>query len=470
MNKPNSPSLGPHTPVDTRFSLDALANDLRRLGVSVGTGVHMAYSGGMDSHVLLHALSELRESMGFRLMAQHINHGLNPQCDSWATHCQNQCDQLAVVCRVETITLKPGGRESLEAIARQARYACLKKILEPGDFVVTAHHLDDQAETVLIMLLRGSGVPGLAAMPQRSPFGVGSLIRPLLGISRRALWGYARAHGLRWIEDASNQDMDFSRNFIRHRLIPVIHDRWPRVAQVLSRSASHCAEAAQLLNELARGDSTLCRGEYSGLLHPTAPVLSVQAVIGLDLARQKNLIRYWCRCAVGSVPHTGLLDEILQTVVGHGESGCAVVRWQGQAIRRYRDCLVLAPDYELPDVDQQIQWDLSSPLAMKSLGLRLTKLDRPGMGLDPRHLTSAGVSLRWRQGGEICHLPGREGGHALKKLYQERGIPSWERQWIPLIYIGEALVGVAGLWTCRDFAAVPGGRGVVISVEAYNGK
>ncbi|HEC13912.1 MAG TPA: tRNA lysidine(34) synthetase TilS [Acidiferrobacteraceae bacterium] len=453
-------------PSGTRFSIDSLAENLKQLGVGMGAHVHVAYSGGMDSHVLLHALSELRESMGFNLMAQHINHGVNPQSGSWATHCQSQCDQLAVDCQVHSITLRPGARGGLEAVARQARYACLEKILESGDIVVTAHHLDDQAETVLIMLLRGSGVPGLAAMPQRCSFGVGLLLRPLLGCSRRALWDYAQAHGLRWIEDSSNQNIDFTRNFIRHRIFPVIQERWPQVAQVLTRSASHCAEATQLLNELAGGDLALCRGGYSGLLRPTAPVLSIKAVTGLVRPRQKNLVRYWCRCAVGLAPHAVLLDETLQAVIGHGESGCAVVRWQGHAIRRYRDCLVIVPDFDLPGVEQQIRWDLRGPMVMKVLGLRLTKVDRSGMGIDPRHLPTEGVSLRWRQGGEICHLPGREGGRTLKKLYQERGIPPWERQQIPLIYIGEILAGVAGLWTCRDFAAAPDRRGVVIAVES----
>ncbi|NOZ10959.1 MAG: tRNA lysidine(34) synthetase TilS [Gammaproteobacteria bacterium] len=452
-------------PSGTSFSIDSLAEDLKRLGVGMGARIHVAYSGGMDSHVLLHGLSELRGSMGLKLVARHINHGLNPQSDSWATHCQEQCDRLSVVCQTEKLKLKRGARESLEATARQARYDCLQRVLEPGDVLATAHHLDDQAETVLMMLLRGSGLPGLAAMPRRRAFGVGTLLRPLLGYSRRDLWGYAQVHGLCWVDDSSNQDVDFSRNFIRHRIFPVLQGRWPQVAQVLTRSASHCAEAAQLLDELARADLALCQGEYSGLLQPAAPVLSVAAVTGLDLIRQKNLIRYWCRCVVGSTPHTGLLDEILQGVVVHGESGRARVCWRGQVIRRYRDCLVIVPDFELPGADQEIQWDLGGPLTIKSLGLRLSKMDCPGMGIDPRHLPSSGISLRWRQGGEICHLPGREGGHALKKLYQERGIPPWERQQIPLIYIGDTLVGVAGLWTCHAFAAMPTTRGIVITVE-----
>jgi len=244
------------------FSSEALAAVLRRLDLTPATPLKIAYSGGLDSHVLLHALSRLRDD-GWRLSALHVDHGLQPAAGAWARHCEQVCRELALPITIERIEVRGIREHGLEAAARRARYACLARHVGPGEVLLTAHHQDDQAETLLLQLLRGSGVHGLAAMPAIAAFTAGRHARPLLEFPRRALLAYATAAGLKWIEDDSNRDDRLARNFIRNRLTPVIEERWPGAARRLGRSARHAAEAAALLDEIARA-----AGKTKGMITP----------------------------------------------------------------------------------------------------------------------------------------------------------------------------------------------------------
>jgi tRNA(Ile)-lysidine synthetase-like protein len=235
------------------FSARALARVLRD-HLSGSVAVKIAYSGGADSHVLLHALCELRDSSPWAVSAIHVNHGLHPQAAAWADHCLAVCERYGLACAVEHLKVRAIGTEGLEAAARRLRYATLARHIGPGEALLTAHHLNDQAETVLLQLLRGAGVRGLAGMRAVVDFSNGKLVRPLLEFTRAELLTYAQQQELRWIEDTSNRDLGRSRNFIRHQVLPLLEQRWPQAKRVIARAARHAAEASALLDLVASTD------------------------------------------------------------------------------------------------------------------------------------------------------------------------------------------------------------------------
>ena len=229
-----------------RFSPDHLLQQLHRHGIP--PSYQVAFSGGLDSLVLLHALCALRGRLAAGVAAVHVHHGLHSDADEWDAHCQQVCDELGVAYTLLRVDGRPATGESPEAAARDARYRALAEWLPAGHCLLTAQHQDDQAETLLLQLLRGSGVSGLAAMPVMTGLGAGHHLRPLLEMTRPALHHYATAHALRWIEDPSNQSSAYDRKYLRHQVLPRLRERWPAVSSSLSRSAAHCAEASALLS------------------------------------------------------------------------------------------------------------------------------------------------------------------------------------------------------------------------------
>ena len=242
--------------IDNVFSPSALTDVLRRLGLSPETPLKVAFSGGLDSCVLLHALCILRDEMSLRLSAVHVDHGLQPASAAWAQHAKKFCEDLNVSCAIERLHIPDVKirEHGLEAAARQARYACLARHVVAGEVLLTAHHVDDQAETVLLQLLRGSGTHGLAAMPEIAPFSSGRLARPLLAYTRAQLADYAEREKLQWVDDASNCDPRFSRNYLRYQVFPLLDARWPGAARQIARAAALSAEAAGLLDAVAQAD------------------------------------------------------------------------------------------------------------------------------------------------------------------------------------------------------------------------
>ena len=213
----------------------------------------IAFSGGLDSTVLLHLLADLAKTELLpALSAIHIHHGLQTAADAWPQHCQVVCDALGVPLLIERVKVQPGA--SLERAARDARYAVFSAQTLANDVLLTGQHRDDQAETLLFRLLRGAGVRGLSGMPQQRPVGQGTLIRPLLAVTRAELERYAQAHSLSWIEDPSNQHRQFSRNYLRHQVMPALSERWPQAQANMARSAAHLRDAQGLLDELAQMD------------------------------------------------------------------------------------------------------------------------------------------------------------------------------------------------------------------------
>ncbi len=416
----------------------------------------VAYSGGLDSHVLLHALTQRRSASGFSLRAVHVHHGLQPAADSWARHCERVCADLGVPCIVEHAHVDGVAEEGLEAAARRARYACLAQLLEPGEVLLTAHHQDDQAETLLLQLLRGTGVHGLAGMPACAPFAVGFHARPLLAFPRVELERYAREQDLSWIEDPSNRSLEIGRNFIRHRVLPLLRERWSTAGRQLTQAARHAAEAAALLDELARADLAAC-AEDDGL--------RVSALRRLPPPRQRNVLRYWIRQRGFRVPSTRQLELLQTQLEGEPRTRHAAIRWRGAELRRYRDTLVLRADAGLPAMAGAVAWDGMKPLALPSIGRQLRLTPARGQGLARARLDNAAFSVRFRQGGETCRLPGRLHHHKLKKLLQEAGVPPWERARLPLLFVDDALAAIGDRWVCEPFAAKPDEPGWVVVLE-----
>lgn len=419
----------------------------------------VAYSGGCDSHVLLQSLVALRSEFKAEIKAIHINHGLSPLANEWEEHCRVICDELNVpylAIKVDASSKKLGSKtsgcktsgsknKSPEEAARHARYAEWKNLVKKNDVILLAHHQDDQAETVLLQLLRGSGVKGLAAMPAQQNFSQGLLCRPLLGFLREELHAYAVEKNLNWIDDPSNFDTDFDRNFLRHDVVPLLETRWPSLKKTLSRTATHTAEADQLLTELAAQDWLNIKNNNQ---------IQINALIELDDKRQRNVVRYWLTtiCKV-TLPDTVHLQRILDEVLTAAEDATPEVIWRGGQVRRYQGLLYAQEKHIQPEKDSSIIWsNIDTPLRHGDLKLSATL--SMGSGLSQEKLKSAEITLKFRQGGESCRPAGRGQTHQLKKLFQEWQIPPWQRASIPLIYVDGVLAEVVGYCHCEPFAAI----------------
>ncbi|WP_405220068.1 tRNA lysidine(34) synthetase TilS [Lentisalinibacter sediminis] len=396
----------------------------------------VAFSGGADSTALLHAAVSLPAG---RVRGLHVDHGLQAESAAWAAHCQRAAAALGVECRVlrADITRQAIDAEGVEGAARQARYRLLAAALKPGECLLTAQHRQDQLETVLLQLVRGAGLPGLAAMPAViAPFGDGRLLRPLLDRARDELCDYLRARGIDWLEDPANTDPRFDRSFLRREIVPRLLTRWPAADRNAARSARHLAEGAGLLRQLASADLDRCdAGEGR---------LDAGRLRRLPRARQGNALRHWLRSDGCRAPDARHLDRLLEEVVaGTGEQPRLSL---GDAeVRRYRDRLYLLRG-EPPALS-------AGPLALApgetlelpgGLGRLVLRPGAP-IGLDPA-LAVRGCQVRFRSGGESLAPAADRPTRRLKQLLREEGVVPWMRGRLPLVYCGEELVAVADLW------------------------
>ncbi len=415
-------------------------------GLPAETCCWVAFSGGIDSTAMLHALVAIRDALPCGLGAVHINHGIQPDADAWAMQCAAVCERLDVQYVSHTVDAKAGAGESPEAAARYARYRALADWLPEGHYLLTAQHRDDQAETLLLQLLRGSGVAGMAAMPEQKAFGKGVLLRPLLAVTRAELVAYANNHKLEWIEDGSNTDTTIDRNFLRHDIIPDLQTRWPALTEALSRSAQHCSDAVAILDETAHSDLVQASRDSHRL--------NLHTVSQLSQARRRNVLRYWLKTICGTTPSTAVLMRIMKDFLGCREDAEPVLLFAGYELHRYRETLYLLPETaSFPEYKSSRLWRIDTPLDLPGGG-RLSVAPTEGAGLSATSVAQAAVvQVGFRQGGERCQPAGRQHRHALKKLFQEYGIPPWERRQIPLIYLDEQLAAVADLWVCEPFCA-----------------
>lgn len=418
--------------------------------INAPTLYYVGYSGGLDSTVLLHQLWQ----QGLPIHALHINHQLQTQANQWAQHCAKQCEQWKIPYTIEVVNAHAKSGESPEAAARNARYAVFEKYIKANTVLCLAHQQDDQAETLLLQLLRGAGVAGLSAMPMQMVFGEGCLYRPLLNTTREALQAYANTHQLSWIEDPSNQDVQYDRNYLRQTIMPLIKNRWPAASQTLSRSAEHCAEANTLLQEIARQDYLLVSEENT---------LKIDSLNLLTPAQQRQVIRYWLTQLALPHPSTAQLEKIQQELIHAKPDATPLVHWTGVNVRRYQDKLYAqSSSAELDLAQEKLFWDLSSPLKLPGhLGYLIAKQVK-GHGILASRLAQQPITVQFRHGGERCHPATRQHSQTLKNLMQEYAIPPWERDSVPLIYCGDEIAAAVGHWLCADYVAEENEAGWVI--------
>jgi tRNA(Ile)-lysidine synthase len=391
----------------------------------------VAFSGGLDSTVLLHLLAGLSRRLPLPpLRAVHVQHGLQAVAQAWPAHCQQVCDALGVPLLQRVVQVQPGA--SLEQAARDARYAAFVALLGDDEVLLTAQHRDDQAETLLFRLLRGAGARGLAAMPVSRSLGLGQLVRPLLDVSRAELEDYARANRLDWVEDPSNRDERFSRNYLRQQVLPLLTQRWPQAMLSMARSAAHLGEAQGLLDELAQAD-LIAIGQDSRFTWLSLPSLPLAPLLQLSAARQRNLLRHWL------APLTPLPDS------DHWAGWRSLAHAAVDAAPIWR----LARG-ELHRADGRLWW-LSGvwlrPFPSMTLSLPAdTQLLLPANGCVwlQGEAPEGALQVRYRQGGEQLHVP-RRGRRDLKRLLSEVGVPGFLRSRLPLLYQGEQLLAVANL-------------------------
>lgn len=402
----------------------------------------IAYSGGADSEVLLTAAASLQDRLEAEVCAVHLDHRLHADSSAWAMCCRERCEQLGVPVRVLQADAAPARGESPEAAAREVRYRSLGRLLEPGDLLLTAHHRDDQAETLLLALMRGSGLKGLAAMPQVTDLGVGRLVRPLLEVGRADLREYAEWIGLEWVEDPGNLDQAFDRNFLRHRVLPLLAQRWPACNVTIARSAHHCAEAQVLIDELAERRLVDLAGTRSG-------TLSIAGLRAMDENVARAALRLWFRKLGLPPPDMRRMVRILGEVLSARVDADPLVNWPDCEVRRYRDDLfAMAPLPPRPP-DGSIRWEAGALELSPGVG-RLFLLDGSARRVDPERVFPPGLVVRFGVEGLSCRPAPQAHRRSLKKLFQEVGVPPWLRSYVPLIFAADELAAIGDRWVCTN--------------------
>ncbi len=401
------------------------------------SGYAVAFSGGLDSCVLLEGCHRL--GLRLPLRALHVDHGLQPESLRWAEHCRHAAARLGIPIEISNVTVNVGTGQSVEAAAREARYAALGALLKPAEMLLTAHHEDDQLETILLRLLRGAGVRGLRGILESAPLAGGYVGRPLLAFAKAEISAAANRWELDWIEDPSNKDARFDRNYLRAAVLPVLEQRWPAAARTVSRAARQMADAEALLTAAAEADAA---GIADRSRVPVGQLLPLGAV------RQRNLLRFLLESMRLPLPSAKQLEEVVSALGVVRPDAQTCVSWPGADARIHDGHLYLMRS--LPECSSSDDAGSVSP-------------DRPWTGpegqltlveaADPREPTAlpdtwakAGLSVRFRRGGERFKPRGAAHHRALKKLLQEAGIVPWMRSRIPLLYRDDTLVAVGDLW------------------------
>lgn len=416
----------------------------RQLSTARPTRFCVGLSGGLDSVVLLHLAATFCSRASIPLSAIHVHHGLSAQADAWANFAMQAASALGVPCLVEQVDVNQHAELGLEAAARRVRYAVFER--QACDVLLLAHHQNDQAETVLLNLLRGSGVRGLAAMPEvRALTADIQLLRPLLDIPRSDLLEYALAHQLEWVEDESNQDQNIDRNFLRHAVIPQIATLFPGATATLARSTQHLAEANTLLEEIAREDGSQCIA---------GDTFDLALAANWSAARLRNVLRYWL-AQTGVVPDARAFDELLRVMLTAKEGAMPIWLWRQQAVRRYRTRLYRTPATLEVGANREFLWQAGSSTSVDSWAGTLVWQQSADSGIAERYLAGK-LELRPRSGGESLRLRAGGSSRSLKHLWQWAGVPPWQRDSTPLLWIEGRLAAAPGVGLAAEFCE-PGG-------------
>jgi tRNA(Ile)-lysidine synthase len=427
----------------------------RAAALPAGAPVCVGLSGGLDSVVLLHLFAEHCEATGRKVSALHVHHGLSPNADTWVRFCERFCANQGVPLTVERVRVNPDATGGVEAAARMARYAAYAARPEP--YIALAHHLDDQAETVLFQLLRGTGLKGIAAMPELRPLVGGKYVfRPLLQHPRVAMRAFAEARGLRWIEDESNAQTLYDRNFLRLQVGPMLNERFPGWQEALARFARHAGAAGELLEALAIVDGVPGR---AGLALPLREELGAE--------RRANALRAWLARNAVAMPSEARLAEMVRQLWESREdarvriehAGVALVRHKGEALIERGLAPAALGSARTAEQPWQVPWKQEADLELGP--------DRGSVRFEPvtgegirAALASGEWCFRARRGGETIRLGVDRPTRTLKNLLQERELPMWQRDNLPLLFHGDRLVWVPGVGIAADYACGVGEQGL----------
>ena len=393
----------------------------------------VALSGGIDSVVLLHLLYELQKKYRFTLNAIHVHHGLSKNADKWVKFCEKLCTQLSVPLDVYYVKLPQKKSLGIEGEARRLRYE--KLLQSKSDLVVLAHHADDQAETFLLQLIRGAGVKGLSSMAHFDD--TRKLWRPLLNASRINIEKYAKQQKLKWIEDESNLNTDFDRNFVRSKVLPILKNRFNHIIKVISRSSAHLAEAQDLLDDLAKLDlkSYLKSNNYKH-------ILQVKSFNNLSLSRAKNALRYWLEMNDQLMPSKDLLNELLrQVLTAKKDAELKIELSKDYEIRRYKDEIYLAHKNKQTHKNYEIIWNGEQEILLPN-GTKLKFKKVKGKGISLEKIKHKKLMISNRKGGESFNPDSKRPTKKIKQILQESDLPPWERENLSLIFVGDELASV----------------------------
>jgi tRNA(Ile)-lysidine synthase len=416
----------------TSKSLDPFLNYLTE-----ARRIYIAFSGGMDSHVLLH-LCASSAAFKKKITAVYVDHGLQKEAENWPKHCQLVAEGLGVSFMAIRVNASARRGESPEEAARNARYKALKTFIDIDALMLLAHHREDQLETVLLQLFRGSGLRGLSGMPQRIEFGKGFILRPLLETSKLDMIEYAEKHQFNWAEDPSNQSCNFDRNLIRHTILPLLKQRWPSLDKTVSRSAKHCLDAQYLLNESLSQTFNLA---YNSL----DKSIDLQKLKQLTSRQINWMLRHWLETQKLKPPRQKVLQAILEQLIYASEDAKPKLQHQDHFIVRYQQKLFCISALTFQRELNRVDWPTEQTELQMANGFKLSRVESES-GISKRLWHSAIVTVSNRQGGEKIKLPGKMNHQDLKKLYQEAHIPPWERNVRPLIFLNSQLAAVADLW------------------------
>lgn len=436
-------TLSPRGPASCDPFIEKLERSLARLAAEVPRSyrVAVAFSGGIDSTVLLTSLRGL--GFGERLRAVHVDHGLHPDSAEWSAHCRTIADDLGVPLETLDVAVDRASGLGIEAAAREARYAAFAGAVGEAEVLVTAHHGGDQLETILLRVLRGSGVDGLTAIAELGALGAGYLFRPLLEFSRAEIEDAATRWGLAWLEDPSNDELARDRNFLRHVIVPRLQRRWPAATRSAERLARNMADAKQALAELAELDSA---GRAA------SGAIPLDGLRALGPARRRNLLRHLIGVRGVPVPDARQLAELERALAVERPDARTAVRWAGAEARVYNGRLYLRE--HAGDADAPGAATLAVGRPWTAIGsLELVPTSGPGL---PETWARAGLEIRFRRGGERFKPLGGRHHRTLKQCFQEARIVPWMRARIPLLYHADSLVAVADLWLSDDAARSAG--------------
>ncbi|GJM04947.1 MAG: tRNA(Ile)-lysidine synthase [marine bacterium B5-7] len=404
--------------------------------------IWIACSGGIDSIVLLHLVFSNKEKIGRALEVVYVNHGLQEESAEWGEFCRTQCKDYELPFTQLNLNEPVPKGESIEAWAREKRYALITQVMKKGDLLFTAHHQDDQVETFFLQALRGAGPRGLSSMPLFKNIENATHVRPLLNYCRQELLAYANENKLSWQEDLSNANTKFDRNYLRNNIIPSFEKRWPAYRETIGRLLKYQQECKSLMNEVGLEDLKLASRENK---------LILDTVKSLSASRQKNVIFTWLQELQLETPGSKHINHIVSDLINSSSDNAPCVNWKNVEVRKYR-ALLYASKKSDNHIDRiNAQWDLSSPL--KIMDETLVAKPEVGCGLSKEKIENANVRVKYRQGGEKIQPNNHAHSKTVKQLFQERGVLPWVRDIFPLVYVNETLALIPGVCVDVNYAA-----------------